>query len=307
MNTKLMKYAVELSNLGSSQKVANKFGVSRSAISRNIKRLEKELGTPLFIKLQDGIVPTRSGETFLRYARQILNMEDDLRYNISSDGTYQGTVNIGMGTNRTLMILADVMPEFSNEYPRISVRVHEMRTADIMEALLARQLDFAVVSKTMHTEGITFEPLLEEDLVMVTPENNEFARSHSFQRDGRRYVRLSDFKDVPFILGHTGQQSRSIAENIFKYEGFTPKVILRTENCYAMAKMAEKGSAFALIPHSYTRLNGVKLEHYHIDCEVRTTWSVGITYVNKLELSRAAMQLKGFILRKLKDPKSKSD
>ena len=52
MNTKLIKYAVELANYGSYQKVANKHQISRSAVSRNIKRLEEDFGCTLFISFR---------------------------------------------------------------------------------------------------------------------------------------------------------------------------------------------------------------------------------------------------------------
>ena len=108
MNTKLIKYAVELANYGSYQKVANKHQISRSAVSRNIKRLEKDFGCTLFMKLQDNIVPTCNGDVFLRYARQILNIEDDLRYSIGKEGAYRGNVSVGMGTNRAAMFISNI-------------------------------------------------------------------------------------------------------------------------------------------------------------------------------------------------------
>lgn len=300
MNTKPIKYAVELAAFGSFQKVAEKHKVSRSAVSRNIKRLEEELGCTLFVKLQDGIVPTCIGDVFLRYARQILNIEDDLLYSIGRNGVYQGNVNIGMGTNRAMMFLSDIMPDFVKAYPNISVHIHEMRTSEIVNALLSRQLDFAVVSKVIRTEGLVFEPLLEEDLVMVVPADDKYVKEHCYRKGNRSYVRLQDFKEKSFVAGHAGQKSMDIADSLFEVAGITPKIVLRTENCYARAKLAEKSNCYALIPHSYTHIGGSISEHYHIESDLTTTWSVGITYIDSDEMTKIAQTLKAFILAKMR-------
>ena len=72
MNTSLLRYAVTYAACGSAQKAAERLGVSRSSVTRNIKRLEEELGAPLFIAAPNGVVPTYTGDICLRYAREIL-------------------------------------------------------------------------------------------------------------------------------------------------------------------------------------------------------------------------------------------
>ena len=72
MNTSLLRYAVTYAACGSAQKAAERLGVSRSSVTRNIKRLEEELGAPLFIAAPDGVVPTYTGDICLRYARPLL-------------------------------------------------------------------------------------------------------------------------------------------------------------------------------------------------------------------------------------------
>ena len=84
MNTALLRYAVEYAACGSAQKTAARLGVNRSSVTRNIKRLEEELGAQLFITTGDGPVPTNFGEICLRYAREILKEEENLRF----DGGY---------------------------------------------------------------------------------------------------------------------------------------------------------------------------------------------------------------------------
>ena len=300
MNTKSIKYAVQLAALGSSNKVAERNNISRSAVSRNIKRLEDDLGYPLFVKLQNGVVPTLNGDIFLKYARQILKVEDDLRYSLGEELAYRGNVHIGMGTNRSVMFLSNIMPEFISIYPNISVHVHEMKTHEIVNAILSRELDFGVVSKAIMADGLTFLPILEEELVMVAPDNDTFALEHSYEKGRRRYIRLEDFADKMFVSGHLGQQSTAIADKSFKAAGISPKVVFRTENCLSRILLARNSSCYALLPHSYTHVSGIITPHYHLESSASTTWKIGITYIDSAEMPRTALTLKQFIMEKIK-------
>lgn len=292
MNTKLLKYAVELATLNSSQKVADKFDVNRSSISRNIKRLEDELGAQLFMKLDNKLIPTYVGDIVLRYAREILRMEENMMFDISAEGVYHGTVNIGMGTSRTLSVLTEVLPEFRSKYPNITVHLHEMCTTELMEELVTRSLDFAVVSKTMNAEGIVFEPMILEELVLVAPRGDTFAKEHSYEKNGRVCADLKCFGDKPFALGHIGQKSRSVANSVFQQLGIKPNIIFQTANNYTLAMMANNGLAYTLVPVSSTRMRDSEIPFYYLDPDMKVEWYVGIAYPSQGEMSRAAMQLK---------------
>ena len=300
MNTKLIKYAVELANYGSYQKVANKHQISRSAVSRNIKRLEEDFGCTLFMKLQDNIVPTCNGDVFLRYARQILNIEDDLRYSIGKEGAYRGNVSVGMGTNRAAMFISNILPDFIEEYPNIAVNVKEMNSTEIVNSIISRQIDFGVVSTTVKSSGLDYEPLLDEELVIVPPGNDTYALEHSIKRGNRRYVRIEDFDGKMFVSGHSGQQSTAIADHLFKYAGISPKIVFRTENCISRSLMAKNSGCYALIPHSYTHVSGIVTPHYHIDSDADLSWKIGIVHVASSEMTKVAATLKLFILDKMK-------
>lgn len=292
MNTKQLKYAVELGNLKSFQKVADTNGVSRSSVSRSIRQLQNDLNTELFIRLQKDMIPTFFGDILIRYAKEILNMEKDMKYDLSEDGKYHGTVKIGMGTSRTMSILTDVLPRFRNEYPNVAVQLHELRTNELMESLLARSLDFAVVSKTMDAAGIAFEPLIAEELVLVAPRNDELTKEKSFLSEGRNCIDIRELSDAPFALGYPGQKSRAVADAVFADLRIKPNIVFQTANNYSLAMMAYNGLAYALVPLSCTRIRNNELPHLYLKLETQPRWFVGIAFLADHEMSKAATQLK---------------
>ena len=88
MNKEQLKYFMEFAFYGTAEKTAAQLGVSRSSVSRNIKKLEEELGSKLFTAGVQGIVLTREGDLCLKYARKILKIEDDLRFDVAGAEQY---------------------------------------------------------------------------------------------------------------------------------------------------------------------------------------------------------------------------
>jgi len=296
MNTTLLRYAVEYAACGSSQKAAERLGVNRSSVTRNIKRLEEELDTQLFLVTADGAVPTCAGDICLRYAREILKVEEDLRFDIADEEVYKGTIDIGMGAGRAQQILPKVLPEFHRRYPNISVQLHEKSTADISIGLLDHRLDFAVAGHPFDSPGFSFEPLLTEHLVLVTPKDDEYAASCCRMRQGKPFVQLEKFQDKPFILGYPDQKSRRVCDSIFRKLGFGPRVVFQTRNDRMATMLAYNGLAYALVLESCTRSEPGNIDYYYLDTEVDTGWTIGIVSLGQDSMSHAALQFKKMMM-----------
>lgn len=301
MNTAMLRYAVEFAACGSAQKAAERLGVNRSSVTRNIKRLEEELGTQLFIATGDGPAPTASGDIFLRHAREILKEEENLRFDFAGEGIYSGTIDIGMGASRSQRILPTVLPEFHRRYPSISIQLHEMSTADLSLWLLNQRLDFAVVCKPVLGRAIAFEPMMTERLALVAPRGDAFASLYSYEREGKRYISLDRFRDKRFILGYPNQKSRAVCDRVFRRVGFAPQVVFQTRNNYNAAMLAYNGLAYALVPESCTRTEQGLIEHYRVDPEPEASWTIGIATLSGKSLSHAAEQLKRLMQKALGD------
>lgn len=307
MNTTLLRYAVEYAACGSSQKTAERLGVNRSSVTRNIKRLEEELGTQLFLVTADGTVPTYSGDICLRYAREILKVEEDLRFDMVGEGMYNGTINIGMGASRAQQILPQVLPEFHRRYPSISVQLHEMSTADISIALLNRRLDFAVVGHPFAGEGFSFEPLLRERLVLVAPKDDAYAASCCQTIQGKPCVQLESFRDKPFVLGYPDQKSRRVCDRLFQELGYDPQIVFQTRNNRTAAMLAYNGLGYALVLENCTQSEPEAINYYYLESELDNGWPIGIVALGEDSLSHAAAQLKKLMIDILADRSSESE
>ena len=78
MNLSYLKYAVEVEKTGSITTAAQTFYMNQPHLSKIIRELERDLGCPIFDRTSRGMVPTKRGEEFLRYAKAILVQEEQI-------------------------------------------------------------------------------------------------------------------------------------------------------------------------------------------------------------------------------------
>jgi DNA-binding transcriptional LysR family regulator len=129
--------------LGSLAKAAEQLGRTPSAISLQMKRLQDDLGVPLFRKHGRGLALTESGVIALRYVRRILTLHDELL------DTMQGTnlaghIRIGC-TQDFASILPSVLSHFSSLYPHMQIELRIEGNTALADAIDTAQIDLAVV------------------------------------------------------------------------------------------------------------------------------------------------------------------
>ena len=120
MNTRIYEYLLAVAEYKNISQAARSCFISQPALTQHIKKLERQLGTPLFEKKGSQLVPTTQGKIFLTTARRILNVEQEtldriekLRRDIPV--TYRIFVDIEM---RNLLI-EQILPKFLLLYPRL--------------------------------------------------------------------------------------------------------------------------------------------------------------------------------------------
>lgn len=113
---------------------ANELMISQPAVSKSIKVLERDLGTPLFIRNKNGVTLNNSGEVLYNKIKQamelIMSAEEDLT---SLNNMEKGTINIGAGNTITQRYLMPFIKEFHRLYPNITVIVHTVVTEELIK------------------------------------------------------------------------------------------------------------------------------------------------------------------------------
>jgi DNA-binding transcriptional LysR family regulator len=138
----ILRTLVTAHDVGGFAQAADRLGRTPSAISLQMKRLQEELGTPLFRKHGRTLKLTEAGQTALGYARRMLALNDDLLQTMQGV-TLAGTVRVGAPQDFAA-VLPDALRQFASLYPRTQLELRVEGNGALIEAMDQGQLDLSL-------------------------------------------------------------------------------------------------------------------------------------------------------------------
>ncbi len=188
-------------------KASEKLHISQPTISEHIKNLEKSLDCKLFDRLGRSIMPTAEADILYPKALQILDDLDQIQEDISAAGTgIKGKLIIGASTIPGAYILPRMAYTFKKQYPDVAFEILIEDSGKITNMVLQHDLFFGIVGAKMTSEKLDYEPLIEDELVLVaTPKLLP-----------QKTITLDKLRSIPFLQREIGSGTRQTFENFLK-------------------------------------------------------------------------------------------
>ncbi len=167
MDLQLIRTFLEIISAGSFLEAADRVYVSQSAVSLRVKRLEEELGQKLFNRSKAGIELTPAGKQFERFARSLLKVWEDAKYQIAVPEGYTELLSIGCQYS--------LWPRLGGRWLQL-LEKNELNTAfraeigmpdRLMRLMIQGSTDVAIMYTPHMRPGLMAEELLKEDLILV--------------------------------------------------------------------------------------------------------------------------------------------
>ncbi|MFT4007515.1 MAG: LysR family transcriptional regulator [Lacrimispora sp.] len=256
MNFLNIKYFIAIVEEKSFSAAARKLFVSQQSLSEHIKKMENELGVPLF-KRESPLSLTVAGECLLEGGEKILAAYEQMTSNISSvTENRRSRISIGIATYDTPPFLADMLAYFSQKYPQFEVTVvkrqhndiaHNMRGVDLYISYL--QLDDTLEHAVLIDEN-SYSVIMREDLLYKTYGD----RWQHLEKELLNTQDLSLIKELPFLIlkDRHGNIARDLNEILTQYN-FTPIVSFSSESGDLNAEMCLKGLGCLLAPTDFIK------------------------------------------------------
>ncbi|WP_276321871.1 LysR family transcriptional regulator [Burkholderia stabilis] len=169
-----VRYFLEVVNAGSVADAATRLNVVPSAVSRQIARLENELGTPLFVRQSRGMVPSKAGEMLAAYARRSQLDAEQISLEIDAlRGEAERTIRIACTEGFAANFLPRVMADFRRTVAPASFEVVVDTAADVTQRVRDGECDI----------GLTFSFGPSKDIQIC------FSRRRPYSRSLRRLIR----------------------------------------------------------------------------------------------------------------------
>ena len=238
-----MQYAVAVADQKSFSLAAQICGVTQSALSQQISRLEKELGTVLFHRSSKAVTLTQAGEAFVRSARGILQSAEALREEMALySGLRKGQLRLGIITSLECIHFGDMLSAFCRTYPEISVSITQSGTHRLSQLLEDREIDAALINRPPNGLRSTLSCLRlgDDRYSLAVPAIHHLA--------GRKSVSLRELKEERFIFHQPGQVASELCLAACREAGFEPKIVCRSENPSVALYMVQGGLGVAFLP-----------------------------------------------------------
>jgi LysR family transcriptional regulator, nitrogen assimilation regulatory protein len=218
LDLRQIQYFVCLYEERSVTRAARRLNVVQPALSMQISRLEKRLGTDLFERTARGMIPTSAAEAMYRiYLPILLDLKHADQQMMELTGKVLGKIAVGIIPSITNSVLADVLHHFGAEYPDVEIRIDEAYSGTLIDWVVAGDLDFAVVNRTRRKADVTMHPLIDEELVLV---------ERGTSKRNLKPIRFARLKQLDLVLPSRRHGIRNIVDHAAEEIGIqiTPRI-----------------------------------------------------------------------------------
>lgn len=257
MNDRELLYIKTIADTKSISKAAEELFIAQPSLSQSLQRIERELGTHLFIREPRGMKLTYAGEKYYLMAKEILDIYSDFKSEITHINELKaGRLVIGIARYMGMNILPNVLPDFNKNYPNIEIIIREENTRALENLVLGGNVDFALthVHKKEMNEKINYEILKEDEFLLVTPKGYLINSDKIKIKNGKSYVDLRDLEGEKFILLDINKGIRKVQDRTIKSYGISPDVVFTTKNFETAKRLAANGMGITIIPKDYLNI-----------------------------------------------------
>jgi DNA-binding transcriptional LysR family regulator len=254
-------YVEAVARLGGFTRAAEQLHVAQPAVSAQVRLLEAELGTPLFVRTTRRVALTAAGETFLLRARRVLAELDGVRHDLADlADVLRGQVTIGATTVSGGFNVAEALADFSTLHAGIGLRLRAGRVAELLTLLDSAAVD--IVIAPVHADlaaTCTSSLLTQERLVVALPPGHSLA--------GRSPLSFDDLRDEQFVCLPPGSGLHAILTAAASEAGYVAHIPFEASTPAAVRELVAAGLGVALLAQSAATVAGPSISIARLEPE----------------------------------------
>jgi DNA-binding transcriptional LysR family regulator len=277
-----LEFFVTVVEEGSFSKAALRVYRTQPAVSIAVRRLEEEIGAPLFERSQKTPVLTDAGELLYDYAKRILSLRDQT-FNVVAElkSLRRGRVRIGANESTSLYLLPHLILEYRALYPDVMVEIFRQSSERLPREVLDRNVDFALMAFEPVDDDLESFPVLRDELVLITHPEHNLAKLRS--------VTVEELGNQPFLAHNVKTGSRYKVMETFARHHTPLNITLELATVETIKRFVQLKIGLAFVPRMCVadELERGSLVSVPVDdlSYVRTLW---VTHRRGMTFSHAA-------------------
>ena len=231
---------LEVARRGSVSRAAEALFITQPTLTARLQGLERELGSPLFLRTPHGMRLTDAGRAWIPFAeralRALVDGRDALEQVMSASA---GHLMLAAAPAVSTYVLPELLERFVASHPRVEVSVRTGHSEDVVDLVLHDEVQIGL-GRTIHHPDLELRPFHTEELVLVCAPDHPFTK--------RRAVAMADVAAQKLIMFDRTSSYYEITQSAFLSAGLKLRGLMELDSIEAAKKMVERGLGVALLP-----------------------------------------------------------
>jgi DNA-binding transcriptional LysR family regulator len=238
MDTRDLATFATVARLGGMGRAARALNTVQSNVTQRVRRLEESLGVALFERSRSGARLTAAGERLMPYAARLDALLEEASRAARDDGAPRGTLTVGSLETTAALRLSPLLASYAAAHPRVDLVLRTGTTAELIERVLARELEGAFVCGPVAHVDLAATPVFEEELALLS------APAH------RSVAELLRQSDLRLIILRAGCSYRQRLEELLARRGIVGLRRLEFGTLEAILGSVAAGLGVTLMPRA---------------------------------------------------------
>jgi LysR family nitrogen assimilation transcriptional regulator len=243
MDLQQLRYFVTVAEVENISLAAHRLRVAQSAVSRQIRLLEEELGVVLLRRSGRGVKLTDTGEQLRRQAGDLIAQADAIRSDIRNRGNEPtGVLRIGANPSIGDAVFPALAKSYTSRYPKVRLHLVTDMTINVQDGIRKGALDCGIIAFPDRDPSLVLQPVATERIHLVSHRINDLPIG--------AFCTVQQLANVPLVLPGLPHRERLGYERLAAAKGYTLDCRMEADSLTILQDLARLGLGHLLLPSS---------------------------------------------------------
>lgn len=249
MNIKQFRYVFVLAHEGTFSRASSVLNISQPSLSQYIKKIENQLGMPIFERTGGDVRLTDAGKIYIEVGRQIFDLEHQMEVRLSDIRQEKsGSIVIGAAPFRSAGMMPIIVKAFQTKYPGFHLIIDERGTTELLDGAEHGEFDLCLVTLPVNEHLFQYEKIMEEEIILAVPPDYPSFETKAVV--GRKYKSI-DARQIDgksFVMVQETQVMQRALNNLCIDYNLKLKKAAVVKALESQISMVRAGVGLALVP-----------------------------------------------------------
>jgi DNA-binding transcriptional LysR family regulator len=221
---------------------ADHLGFSQPSVSKHIRAIEHSVGASLFVRGRRETALTDAGTVLFELLEPVLEGLDALPATLRERLAVEAPVEVRLVAGQELLLnmVRPALEAFRQSNPDVRVVIYCREREGTLSLAASGAVDFGIAAGRTVPADLEFEPVMEDELVLIAPREHDLARRPS--------VKLADIAKHPLLVTNAASTTRATIEDCLAREHLEVKVGMELERWHVIKEFVAAGQGIAVVP-----------------------------------------------------------